>query len=93
MKIKNINISGGTVNFYDNLKIIKNENAEKTELIEILLKLKCEQLEQLEAIKNQIGNSPKTNLLSKLDNFITQHILPIGYSMSGSALFEILTKM
>ncbi|MGE5355097.1 MAG: COR domain-containing protein [Deltaproteobacteria bacterium] len=56
---------------------------------EVFQKLEDQEIDDLKQIYKNIDES-ETKDFTKLTKFIENHIVPIGYSASGSALFEIL---
>nr|WP_321485558.1 hypothetical protein [uncultured Draconibacterium sp.] len=103
MKIDNLNIYGGNVNFAEKLKIVTYSDKFKLskkqffEVQELLLQTNAKDKEILnnEFVKYKSEISPgKKNIIRKnIEAFIESNVLPIGYSVAGSAVFEILKSI
>jgi small GTP-binding protein len=68
-----------------NIVNVVPQNIEK-----VLKELNKEQMEILKDIYSAIMESEDHTKLSRLDEFIQKHILPLSYSVSGAALFDML---
>ncbi|HOJ19659.1 MAG TPA: COR domain-containing protein [Ignavibacteriaceae bacterium] len=100
MKIESINITNSSVNIADNIKNIKSNN--KFDISEDILKLLENILTNLsnsdvKYLSDQIRNydiietkEEKNGIINNVQNFMTNHGLPIVHNLTSSFLFDIL---
>jgi hypothetical protein len=100
MKINEINIHGGNVNFAEKIdKIIYNQNlgiskVQFSELINAIKSLPIDQLSVLEKDFYQISqvrtDEEKTPICQRIKIFLINNGIPVAHSLTASAIFELV---
>ncbi len=99
MEIRDVNISGGNVNFADNIdQIIYNENLgiskeDFDELKEAIKKLSDEKIALLGKMSGELNKADteenKLSIVERIKKFLIENGIPVAHSLTASILFEL----